>query len=72
MDNDNNNDIIKEEFITEMNKITKEDINIINEKLTNLIKYGRLKDTENEKESDMYVDLYNTICEKYNPVGEHN
>ena len=42
------------------------------EKLTNLIKYGRLKDTENEKESDMYVDLYNTICEKYNPVGEHN
>ena len=28
--------------------------------------------TENEKESDMYVDLYNTICEKYNPVGEHN
>ena len=66
MDNDNNNDIIKEEFITEMNKITKEDINIINEKLTNLIKYGRLKDTENEKEFQAQDIIRERLTELFN------
>ena len=57
------------EYINEVAQITKEEHNVIRENLIILEKQDNIKNIEH---IDTYIQVFNDLCEKYHPVGEHN
>tara|TARA_Y100000817_G_scaffold289697_1_gene259870 strand:+ start:9899 stop:10105 length:207 start_codon:yes stop_codon:yes gene_type:complete len=60
---------IKEDFIQEIIERTKEKRKNIEDYYSILIMNGSIKDYIY---NDMYISIYNDICEKYQPMGIHN